>query len=1181
MQLKSIYIKGFKSFYKETVLNFNERVTGIVGPNGSGKSNIVDAIRWVLGEQKPTELRVDQMSDVLFNGSSKHKKASMAQVTLTFDNTKNLLPTEYNTVEVSRILYRSGESEYRLNNVPCRLKDIRSLFMDTGIGPDSYAIIALNMVEDILADHNGYRRLMFEQASGISKFKKRKKETLSKLKLTKMDLDRIEDLLYEIEGNLKDLEKQARKAERYIKIRDQYKELAIRLQLLKYDEISSSLKKIKSDIQSALTKYRQLETKQKSVLAKMEEQKRIILESEKNLSGFQKKLNTHLDELRKNENEKQLLAQKLEFAKKKIEELQETRTELVEDIARLKEVIAGYRERLKAEQSKLEELLRKQKETNEEYLKIKEEYDKIKTFVDELNIKRKRAEEKKYQLLKDKAIAQNNIDNLLAEIKRKRESLNAILKELGDHKKVIEEKEKEKSFFQQKIKQLLDINRQREEKISDLQSEKEKLTQQRNKLSRILDARKNEMRLVQSMIENLEGFPESIKFLHKKWNDKIPLLTDIISTPDEYKVAIETYLEPYLNYFVVQNTALAREAITILRKSQKGKAHFFILDRLTDVKPPGKKHKSLIHALDIVQYDDKYKKLVIALLGDVYISPVEMDSIAAPDEDITVLDKSGSFLATKYTVAGGSLGLFEGKKIGRKQSLQQLKEEVKQYEKQLLEIDSKIIDIDKQIELLKVKENDSELTQLQKSYELANNALLKQKAYLENKTALAQRLQKEIEQNELKLKEYQSAIKEIEAEIEKTGDYLTQLNTSNPEKDSDMDALMQKLSAASQVANNAKIELIRQQNLIAAINKDLQYKTAELQSREERLKNIDRQIRSLQKEIEELQDKLLSLENKLVEQYRQKQEYEKDLSGIEKKYFENRNIIHTFEDELNKINQELNKTRFLINELKEKQLDLEFKQKAIDERLKIEFNLPLKDVLNYERGTENQYDLEEKVNRLRTRLDNYGEVNTLAVEAYNEMKARYDNIVAQRQDILDAEKSLKKTIVKIEKTATLKFLEAFAEIREHFKKVFTTLFTEGDSCDIYLEDEDNPLESKIKIIAKPKGKRPKSLNQLSGGEKTLTAIALLFSLYLYKPAPFCIFDEVDAPLDDANIYKFNNIIREFSKNSQFIVVTHNKTTMTAVDVLYGVFMQDPGVSEVAPVDLRTYEELNAENAAAG
>jgi chromosome segregation protein len=329
----------------------------------------------------------------------------------------------------------------------------------------------------------------------------------------------------------------------------------------------------------------------------------------------------------------------------------------------------------------------------------------------------------------------------------------------------------------------------------------------------------------------------------------------------------------------------------------------------------------------------------------------------------------------------------------------------------------------------------------------------------------------------------------------------------------------------------------------------------------------------MKEETSELEMVLEKIQNELLQQYIQKSEFESKLDDIEKNYFGERNLITMLESEISEKKHQLGKSQYLINQLKEKQLDLEYSKKAISERLRIEFNAGISDFIDLSREGEDELALADKVEKLRGRIDNFGEVNTLAIEAHDEMLLRYDNIQNQKTDILDAEKSLRKTIREIEKTATELFLNAFEIIRSHFKNVFTTLFTEGDSCDLFLENPELPLDSKILITAKPKGKRPKTISQLSGGEKTLTAIALLFSLYLFKPAPFCIFDEVDAPLDDANIMKFNKIIREFSQNSQFVVVTHNKTTMTAVDVLYGVFMQEPGVSEVANVDFREFANI--------
>jgi len=1174
MRLNSIYIKGFKSFSKETLINFNENVTGVVGPNGSGKSNIVDAIRWVLGEQKPTELRLDNMSDVLFNGTEKRKKSSMAEVTLTFDNTKNILPTEYSKVAVSRILYRTGESEYKINNVPCRLKDVRSLFINTGIGPDSYAIIALHMVEDILADSNGSRRFMFEQASGISKFKKRKKETLSKLKLTRLDLDRIEDLLFEIETNLKDLEKQARKAERFIKIREQYKDISIMLQLLKYDKITESYKEVRSSIDGELSKYREFETIITKKEAELQKQKNNILESEKNLSDFQHKINEHVDDLRRNENEKQLQKQKLEFDNNKIIALEKEKVEIKEKLAQLEQGIASVDTRFKEENLKYKELEKVFKDNELKYLDLKEHYDKVKGFADENNRKRKSLEESKFNLLKSKAIFQNNIDNLSSRIERVKDQISGLNEELLNLDAVKKNQNREKTILWKKIES---FKKAKEEKISVLEKlsqERDKLIENKRLISRKLDARKNEFSLVKSMFDNLEGFPESIKYLNKNWNENIPLLSDIVSTGEEYKVAIETYLEPYLNYFVADNTLQAREAIGLLRKTQKGKAHFFILNKLGKSKHKVKQPENYIPALDIVEYDEKYKFLVESLLGNVFISLIEMDDIYPGGmEDIVILDKSGSFMSDNKSVSGGSIGLFEGKKIGRKKTLDNLKKQVGKYEAELDFIDKKINSLNEEIAILEKESNEAEIDDYQKLYNEINTSLIKININIDNKNKSIIDLNREVEQNLNKISSLEKSIAGNEKKIKELNSSIEALNQAKEIKDTDIEELMDKVSAFSEKVNNAKIDLIRQQNLIESLKKDLQYKTENKMALENRIKTNTEEIDNLKNEITTIENKLFALDNKLVEQYKLKEVYESDLSGIEKKYFENRNRINNYEDDINRLKHQKGKTQFLINQLKEKQLDLDFKKKAVSERLKIEFNLELKDVLDYKRSEEDEYVLEDKVSRLRNRLDNYGEVNTLAVDAYKEMKERYEHIQNQKQDVLDAEKSLKKTISEIEKTATERFLTAFDIIREHFKSVFTTLFKEGDTCDLLLEEEDKPLESKIKIIAKPKGKRPKTLSQLSGGEKTLTAIALLFSLYLYKPAPFCIFDEVDAPLDDANISKFNNIIREFSAKSQFIVVTHNKATMSAVDILYGVFMQEPGVSEVAQVDFRNYDEL--------
>ena len=1177
MKLTGINIKGFKSFAKETELHFNERVTGIIGPNGSGKSNIVDAIRWVLGEQKPTELRLDNMPDVIFNGTKTIKKGSMAQVTLNFDNTKNILPTEYSNVSISRTLFGSGESEYRLNDVPCRLKDIRNLFIDTGVGPDSYAIIALGMVEDILSDHNDSRRFMFEQAAGISKFKKRKKETLQQLNITKIDLDRVEDLMFEIQTNLKELDKQAKKAKQYINLKNNYKEASVRLNLLRYDRIEESYIELTSNIDKELSLYRETDSYIISREAQLQELKKNVLLKDKDLSDFQRKINLHLDKLRSNESEKQVLDQKIRFNKSKTDEILLENQMLSDRIKDLTQSFNNLNERIRVETGKSGDLdsTLAVEETNLKQLRSRYELEKSK--IDENNRIRKNLEESKFQLIKSNAVQASNIENLLKEIDLRTESLETSLKESGDLSKNLILLREQFQFLEKK---LTEINLKKEEKTKSrevLMKSIEGLNIKFSATSRQLDAKRNEYKLVKSMIDKLEGFPESIKYLNKNWNSNIPLLTDIVSTSDTYKLALESYLEPFLNYFVVEDSLQALEAINMLRKSQKGKANFFILDKIISENDSGIDLPNFIPAVSIVNYEKKYEKLVRALLANVYISALDLDEINIPDADVIIINRSGSLISGGYKISGGSIGLFEGKKIGRKQSLEVLNSAIRQLENDLNSVE---VEIEKsKIEAKELnKENiDQDFQQLNNDYHNIKNQVSQAEYKLDLHGKSIQACRSDIQKAGDTIAEFKISITANEKNAAEIDRQLESFSSPGNINISEIDVLMSDLSEASNRTNNAKIESLKQQNLISVLEKERDYKGSDKNNLENRLKENISLIEKMKDETGEMSLLLEKAENDLVLQYKLKAEYETQLNEIEKNYFEERNIITTLESELSEKKHQLGKSQYLINQLKEKQLDLDYNKKAISERLKIEFGTDIREFLASSRSDEEELELADKVEKLRLKIDNFGEVNTLAIEAHDEMLLRYENIEKQKKDILEAERSLKKTISEIEKTATNLFINAFDVIREHFKNVFTTLFTEGDTCDLFLENPDNPLESKILITAKPKGKRPKTISQLSGGEKTLTAIALLFSLYLFKPAPFCIFDEVDAPLDDANIMKFNNIIREFSANSQFIVVTHNKSTMTAVDILYGVFMQEPGVSEVAQADFREYE--NSESAA--
>ncbi|MBK9962282.1 MAG: AAA family ATPase [Saprospiraceae bacterium] len=542
MRLKKIEVKGFKSFADETVIHFNEAVTGIVGPNGSGKSNIVDAIRWVLGEQKGRELRLEQMSDVIFNGTKKRKEAPLAHVSLTFENTKNLLPVEYHTVNISRFLYRSGESEYRLNNVTCRLKDITSLFMDTGIGSDSYAIIALGMVEDILSNKESARRKMFEQAAGISKYRSRKRESINKLKATTEDLARIEDLLFEINNNLVELEKQAKRAKKFFEMRDKYRNSGLRLAFLSVVSLKEKIQKTSQIIDEEIIKLQEQEVKLHQSEAELEQFKKSHLDKEKSLSEYQKKVNELLDQIRNIETEIQVKEQKKFFNVTQQEALRQSNTDAGTKLEVISQDILLLHSEIGKTQEEFSKLHVQTAELQLDYETKQLKFDELKSGVDQFQTQKDTIEKSVFELEKDLAIKRNQLENLQADSKRNADELAFRTEEYSHFNKDIEDLETNLRIVQEKIALVTKEEEERKARLSILKTEIETHTQNVAAANRKKDARKNEFDLLKSMVEKLEGFPESIKFLHQNWRKDVPVLTDLIYTEEKYRSAIGVFL---------------------------------------------------------------------------------------------------------------------------------------------------------------------------------------------------------------------------------------------------------------------------------------------------------------------------------------------------------------------------------------------------------------------------------------------------------------------------------------------------------------------------------------------------------------------------------------------------------------------------------------------------------------
>ena len=1173
MRLRSLTIKGFKSFADETVLHFNEDVIGIVGPNGAGKSNVVDAIRWVLGEQKSKELRLSTMTDVIFNGTKKRKAGQAASVTLTFENTKNILPTEYQNVAISRHLYRSGESEYRLNGVACRLKDIRSLFVDTGIGSNSYAIIALGMVDDILSDKENARRKMFEQAAGISKYKSRKKETLNKLKATTVDLDRIEDLLFEIEGQLKSLKSQARRTQKFIDLKEQYKELSIQFALISSQTLKEKFDATNKKLQEEKDKYLKLEVEIRNAEAALEKIKKDNLDNEQTLSDRQKKLNELVAAIRGKENEKSLLEQSIKY---KSQSLTQLKTQIEEHQA----VTANYQKeisRLESSVSEAEQILGKHKQDLDDAKAkldgVRSQHSAAKNTHDERERKRQEIERRIFDSEKAIAIFTNNLDNLKLELQRSKASLESRSVEYNQQKEQNDKLDQQIELVNKEIESIQTLETNRQEKLQNSRLEIEVLKEDKGRIARVLDSKSNEYQLLKDMVESMEGFPESIKFLHSNWKKNALLLSDLLDVDEEYKTCIEQFLDPYLNYYVVQNLGEAKLAIDMLTKAQRGKANFFLLDELPATKPTKSDIASAIPARDVITVDGRYQQLIDHLLKSVVIINEELDDLRhfSASDDLVLLSKSGRFTRKRSVVTGGSVGLFEGKKIGRKKNLEKLQKLISSKENELNKIEDKLARKQNDLKILQDNKHQGDLSLKQAEFNQYQRSKVQLDTQIQNYLRLQSEQNEKIQQAEAQMDISSRGIVDNEdLTITLRAEMKVVLSASGEENK--IDELSGKLSVASEDYNTKNVLYIRQQNHLANIQRDLEFNQKRVSDANDKLATDTIKVDRFNEEIQSAEAKLVQLKENLISEYDLRKQAEGHLGQVEQGYYSARNQITEQEEDLKVKNRVLNRLQLEVQNLRDEYTGLKFEINAVGDRLKIEFNVEIKSILEEEITTQLSYEeLQEKVDKLKNKLANFGEINPMAVEAFNEMSERYESISSQRLDIIKAKDSLLETIKEIEETATAQFMEAFEKIRENFINVFRSLFTEDDNCNLILMDEDNPLESKIEIIAKPKGKKPKSLSQLSGGEKTLTATALLFALYLLKPAPFCIFDEVDAPLDDANIQKFNKIIKKFSKESQFIIVTHNKSTMAAVDVLYGVYMQQQGVSGVSAVDFRNYE----------
>ena len=1176
MLLSKLEIKGFKSFGDKMVIHFDKGITGVVGPNGCGKSNVVDAIRWVLGEQKSRMLRSDKMENVIFNGTKNRKPTNLAEVSLTFENTKNLLPTEYTYVTITRRYYRSGESEYQINGITCRLKDITNLFLDTGINSNSYAIIELKMIDELLNDKNNSRRELFEEAAGISKFKNRKRETLRKLEDTDADLSRVEDLLFEIDKNLKSLEKQAKQAAKYFEIKADYRIASINLAKKSLEQLQLGLVDAQTKIQQESDHKLEIQSKIVALEAQLSSSKSDLIGKEKLIASRQKALNEQVNKIRTFESDKKIKNERLRFLEDRSQSLREQIDQDRKSNERAAFAIRSIEhekdgaKKILADKELLVAQLREEVELQKTTTAAKQEQHKA------LSLRVSQIKERVYQAGKEVEIRQIQWSTLKQELERTSSDDSSQTANLVEFEQSLVLVKVQLDKAQHDYDLLKQKKEEQDQKVEESTKIIEVIREELTQLSRKLDSKTNEFNLTKSLVENLEGFPEAIKFLKKNqsWGKDVPLLSDLLTTDEKYRVTIENYLENYLNYYVVDTAQEAISAIQLLSDAARGKANFFILEHFDKFSPSKvQAFPNAIAATKIIEFEAKYSRLINYILDNVYIVQGDYPDFPSHKEGV-FLSQSGKYIKKRFSLSGGSVGLFEGKRIGRAKNLEKLEKEIKELHKR---VSTSRANLDQKLgELTKLKELSfkKDLEQSQARLQERNSDFVSVRTKKEQLAELLYFNANKREDILARIESIEESLKEIQPQLVKENALFEELNEQLEQVTEELETVLKILSEKSQLFNQENITYIQQLNRVTSAEQEIEFKQSAFESSKDRIEKYQEELSQLDNEIKILLDSHEVKDEELIELYSEKEGIELGVTEAEKNYYGERGAIDELDTRIRSLQKAKEAYDELVLALQNQINEVRLKMAGMKERLNVEFDIELETLMAENPLVDSEFEefkeenLKEIVQKHKEKLDKIGPINPMAMEAYDELKIRYDFITSQKEDLIQAKESLLSTISEIDLVARETFLDAFGKIKENFVRVFRSLFTEEDDCDLTLVDPENPLESAIEIMAKPKGKRPLTINQLSGGEKTLTATSLLFSIYLLKPAPFCIFDEVDAPLDDANIDKFNQIIHKFSAESQFIIVTHNKRTMASTDIIYGITMIEAGVSRVVPVDLR-------------
>ena len=1161
---------GFKSFAKKEVLKLSEGVTTVVGPNGCGKTNIVDAIRWVLGEQKSTVLRGGKMEDVIFNGAENMKPLSVCDVTLTVHNNKGKLPIEYNDIEIGRRVYRNGESEYSLNKTPCRLKDINDLFVDTGMGSDAYSVIELKMIEQILSENGDDRRRMFEEASGINKYRKQRKSTLRKFDATRFDLERINDVISEVEQKVHGLELQLKRFKRHEKLTEQLRETDIALAFLRVDKYRG----IMLPLQDEIKEYNHLRNSKTDQSSKHEE------ELEKNREVYKKQeeeLNILQGNLLKLTESQQDIRQNIliwtEKGRSSLLSIERGQSNYKSNEDRIEILIKDGSTFLKESeslQSDLDQSLTLYKSEKESLEKIEIEYHKELKHLDQIQNERWNHQKKMVSnrsiydrtlsLIDDKTEANNTLIEKLSLEKDKSEDIRGIITSLEKKQSALEKN----LSGEKKIANKLQL--QLEQKIIKQQD----IIKDYNSLIVKTESLNDQAKFYSELIESNEGFPEGTQYVlenPKVFSNVLGTVADVFSVEYKYRDALENGLGELSHCLISKDKKTGLQTLEKATDANAGDLTIIPFKEAIELKvkldPLPKTSNIIARASEIVNTSKRLRPLADYILGDLII--VEDIQQAAKDKKLEswrLVDLKGSYTGKDLIIKSRQISE-HGNLLGRKSKLEMLSKQInksKIKEEEILKAQSSI---EVEIESLneKLAENKNSVRSVEDQLnDLESNLMrnhLNQTQCLDN----IKIIKKDITDTEQIINDSKIAVKKIEPDIEKAEKILSSFQEKINEANQSVVSAGKKRDAQQQILQDARVEMVN----VESKRDNLIYKSNSANEQVEAIKqnqviilDEEKNLKALKKDL----DQKIKNGEKELNKINAELQKQRSIIDLKKSVFrETYNMIDQIQTKIKleqkdreSILENLKSSEFKLNDLKQK-IEIVFQQ------IKERYNTSVPEKLIVD---DSEDELAYQVEKIQRSLENIGPVNMAVQDEYNEDNERLNHLRKQRDDLVESEENLRETIQKIDRIARKKFQETFKHISKNYEKLFN-LFFEGGYGNLRLVGDPDPLEADIVIDAQPPGKRNTSLRLLSSGEKALTAISLLFAIYQVKPSPYCILDEVDAPLDDVNIHKFTKVLKQFADETQFIIVTHNKLTMEIANHMYGVTQEKKGVSKLVSV----------------